>query len=346
MINEKSFDQIVQGKQVGLYTIASATGLKAQITNYGAKIVTLFVPQADGTTVDVVLGFKTLDEWLTKEVYFNGINGRVAGRISNAQAEIDGQTFHFTQNQGQHTLHGGNHGFNDKVWDVVEHTPNTLTLHYLSVHGEEGFPGNMHVNVRYEVKDTALNIYYDASTDQPTIINLTNHAYFNLKGEGQGTIHDHALQVISDEYIPYDEKTLPTGEVASVVGTPMDMREPVLIADRIDDPFFAAGLGIDNGWALPGWNTPNGPAMQLAAVLIGGQLRMETWTDFPCMQVYSGNYVENHLGKSDVLYSPQCAICLETELFPDSIHYPLFPNSILRPGDTWIHQTSYVFYAR
>jgi aldose 1-epimerase len=227
---------------------------------------------------------------------------------------------------------------------VVEVTANSISLQYLSPDGEEGFPGNMNVVVRYVVEDNDLNIYYDANTDKPTIINLTNHAYFNLKGEGQGDIHDHTLQVLADEYIPYDENTLPMGCVIPVDGTPMDMRQPTTIADRIDDAFFASGLGIDNGWALPGWNQLcDNPPLRLAAVLKGGKLAMETWTTFPCMQVYSGNYVEHHLGKSDTEYFPQCAICLEAELFPDAVHHNQFPNSIIRPDQKWQHQTIYRF---
>ena len=344
MINEASFNQIVQGKQVGLYTLATPDGITAQITNYGAKIVSLLVPNAAGEVADVVLGFSTLDEWLTQEVYFNGINGRTAGRIRGAQFDIDGTTYHVTQNAGEHCLHGGYHGFNDKVWDVVEVSDTAIRLHYLSPDGEEGFPGNLHVYVTYLVKDKDLVIQYEASTDAPTILNLTNHAYFNLKGEGQGTIHDHTLQVMADEYIPYDDKAVPLGNVATVDHTPMDMRDPVLIADRIDLPFFASGLGIDNGWALPGWDkhTEKQP-LQLAAILEGGGRTMETWTTFPCMQVYSGNYVEKHVGKSGQTYDVQCAICLEAEMFPDAIHYPLFPNTILRPGEEWLHTTVYRF---
>ena len=344
MINEASFNQIVQGKQVGLYTLTTSEGLKAQITNYGAKIVSLFVPNAAGEVADVVLGFSTLDEWLNQEVYFNGINGRVAGRVGGAKIEIDGTTYHLTKNCGEHMLHGGKQGFNDKVWDVVEVSEHAIKLHYLSVDGEEGFPGNMDVYVTYIVRGKDLIIQYDATTDQPTIINLTNHAYFNLKGEGNGTIHDHTLQVMADEYIPYDDKAVPLGTVVPVAGTPMDMREPQLIADRIDLPFFAPGLGIDNGWALPDWDkhTDNHP-LKLAAILEGGGRTMETWTTFPCMQVYSGNYVEKHVGKSGQMYDVQCAICLEAEMFPDAIHYPLFPNTVLRPDENWQHQTVYRF---
>ena len=344
MINEASFNQIVQGKQVGLYTLITSEGLKAQITNYGAKIVSLFVPNAAGEVADVVLGFSTLDEWLNQEVYFNGINGRVAGRVGGAKIEIDGTTYHLTKNCGEHMLHGGKQGFNDKVWDVVEVSEHAIKLHYLSVDGEEGFPGNMDVYVTYIVRGKDLIIQYDATTDQPTIINLTNHAYFNLKGEGNGTIHDHTLQVMADEYIPYDDKAVPLGTVVPVAGTPMDMREPQLIADRIDLPFFAPGLGIDNGWALPDWDKhTDNPPLKLAAILEGGGRTMETWTTFPCMQVYSGNYVEKHVGKSGQMYDVQCAICLEAEMFPDAIHYPLFPNTVLRPDENWQHQTVYRF---
>ena len=344
MINEASFNQLAQGKQVGLYTLTTPEGLKVQITNYGAKIVSLFVPNAAGEVADVVLGFSTLDEWLTQEVYFNGINGRTAGRIRGAQFDIDGTTYHVTQNAGEHCLHGGIHGFNDKVWDVVEVKDTAIKLRYLSVDGEEGFPGNLEVFVTYIVKDKDIIIQYDATTDQPTILNLTNHAYFNLKGEGNGTIHDHTLQVMADEYIPYDEKAVPLGNVTSVEHTAMDMRQAVKIADVIDLPFFAAGLGIDNGWALPGWDNPStAPCLRLAAVLQGGGRTMETWTTFPCMQVYSGNYVEKHVGKSGQMYDAQCAICLEAEMFPDAVHYPLFPNTILRPNEKWQHQTVYRF---
>lgn len=344
MINEQSFNKIVQGKQVGLYTLSTPEGVKTQITNYGAKIVSLFVPDASGQMADVVLGFNTLDEWLTQEVYFNGINGRTAGRIAGAEITLDGTTYALTKNNGEHMLHGGNQGFNDKVWDVEEVSEQHIRLHYLSVDGEEGFPGNLHVYVTYIVEGGDLIIKYEANTDKTTILNLTNHAYFNLKGEGNGTIHDHTLQVLAEEYIPYDENTMPVGTVVKVEKTSMDMREPVKIADRIDDAFFASGLGIDNGWALPGWqNQTEVVALRLAAVLEGGGRKMETWTTFPCMQVYSGNYVEQHKGKSGQMYEAQCAICLEAEMFPDAIHYPLFPNTILRPGEQWQHQTVYRF---
>lgn len=340
------FNQTVQGKPVRLYTLIGRDGMQVQITNYGAKIVSWTVADKSGKKRDIVLGFNTLDEWLTQEVYFNGINGRCAGRISNAEFAIDGTTYHPTRNSGQHTLHGGNHGFNDKVWDVVGQSLHSLSLHYRSADGEEGFPGNIDVTVEYLLgRDNALHIKYLATTDRPTVLNLTNHAYFNLKGEGEGTIHDHTLQVFADQYIPYNADTLPTGEVVSVEGTPMDFRQPTRISERIDLPFFASGKGIDNGWALPGWDKPNRSriAPQKAAVVEGGGLTMEVWTNCPCMQVYTGNYVEQHPGKSGKMYDVQTAICLEAEEFPDAVNQPAFPSTILRPNEKFQRETIYRF---
>lgn len=343
MLNKQSFNKSVQGKPVRLYTLTGAHGMQMTVTNYGAKIVSWLVPAPDGEKRDIVLGFNTLDEWLTQEVYFNGINGRVAGRISHAQFTIDGTTYHTTPNSGEHTLHGGAHGFNDKVWDVVGQSRHSITLRYRSPHGEEGFPGNVDVYVEYSLsRDNALHINYRATTDAPTTLNLTNHAYFNLSGEGEGTIRNHTLQVLADEYIPYNADILPTGEVLSVEGTPMDFREPTLIGDRIDLPFFAQGRGIDNGWALPHWNTTKKHRdIQKAAVLQGGGLTMEVYTDFPVMQVYTGNWVEQHVGKSGKRYDVQTAIILEAEDFPDALNHPAFPSTILRPGDEYRRETIY-----
>lgn len=345
MINKESFNKTVQGKPVRLYTLIGSNGMQVQVTNYGAKIVTWVVVDKEGNKRDIVLGFNTLDEWLNQEVYFNGINGRCAGRISNAEFTIDGTTYHPTRNSGNHSLHGGNHGFNDKVWDVVGQSLHSVTMHYRSSDGEEGFPGNLDVTVEYSLsRDSALHINYKATTDQPTVLNLTNHAYFNLKGEGEGTIHDHTLQVLSDEYIPYNEETLPIGTVAPVEGTPMDFRQPTLVGERINLPFFASGLGIDNGWALPGWNAKKrNSAPQKVAVVEGGNLTMEVWTNFPCLQVYTGNYVEKHEGKSGRMYDVQTAICLEAEDFPDAVNQPAFPTTVLRPGETFRRETIYKF---
>lgn len=345
MVNAYSFKSTVQNKPVLLYTLVGGNGMLVQITNYGAKIVSWIVPDTDGNKRDVVLGFNTLDEWLNQETYFNGINGRCTGRVSNARFTIDGTGYQVTRNCGGHSLHGGLHGFNEKVWDVCKQNSHRLTLHYRSEDGEEGYPGNLDVWVTYHLtKDNELRISYKAVTDAPTVLNLTNHAYFNLKGEGEGDIRDHSLQVFADEYIPYDENATPTGEVLPVGNSPMDFREPVTLSERMDDPFFAAGKGIDNGWALPGWKTGQGRKRpQRAAILKGGGLAMEVLTTFPCLQVYSGNYVEQHVGKSGRMYDVQSAICLEAQGFPDAVNQPLFPSTILRPGETFAETCIYRF---
>ncbi len=345
MPNAHSFNREVQGKPVRLYTITGG-GLLMQVTNYGAKIVSLMVPDANGRKADIVLGFSTLEEWLSQETYFNGINGRCTGRVSGGRFSLDGTVYELVRNSGENALHGGLHGFNEKVWDVQESSAQHVTMHYRSEAGEEGYPGNLDVWVTYRLTGApALNISYKAVTDAPTILNLTNHAYFNLKGEGEGDIRDHRLQVFADEYIPYDETVAPTGEVLPVEGTPMDFRDPVTIADRIDTPFFAMGRGIDNGWALPGWREyrMDTKRLQRAAVLSGGGRTMEVWTTFPCMQVYSGNYVERHVGKSGRMYDVQHAVCLEAQGFPDSINHPLFPSPVLRPGETFSGVCEYRF---
>ncbi len=344
MVIHNSFRQMVQNKPVRLYTIYGR-GIQMHITNYGAKIVSWIVADHDGRKRDIVLGFSTLDEWLKQEVYFNGINGRCAGRISNARFTLEGTEYHVTPNAAPHSVHGGAHGFNDKVWDVVGQDVHSLRLHYRSVDGEEGYPGTVDVYVTYSLsRDQALHIDYEARTDKTTIVNLTNHAYFNLAGEGHGTIYDHTLQVFADAYIPYDEELTPTGEVLPVEGTPMDFREPVRIGDRIDDAFFAPYRGIDNGWALPGWNAPRrSRLLRKAAELTGGGICMEVLTNFPCMQVYSGNYIELHAGKTDEVYDVHSAICLEAEEFPDAINHPAFPSVILRPNIPYRRETVYRF---
>lgn len=346
MVKASTFKKETDGKQIRLYTIVGNNGMQMQISNYGAKIISWHVPDKEMKTKDIVLGFSTLDEWLQKETYFNGINGRCTGRIRHGRFTLDGREYQLACNSGENALHGGHHGFNEKIWETVCQDAHSLTLHYRSENGEEGYPGNLDVNVCYRLtKDNALSICYIAETDTPTILNLTNHAYFNLKGEGEGNIRDHKLQVLADEYIPYDETVSPTGEILPVEGNPMDFRQAVVIEDRIDDDFFAPGLGIDNGWALPGWkeSSLDGGPMKKAAVLEGGGRCMEVWTNFPCMQVYSGNYLEKNVGKSGRMYDVQTAICLEAQGFPDAINHPEFPSPILRPGEKFERETIYRF---
>lgn len=336
MINATSFNKMVGGKQVNLFTLKNSQGMYAQITNYGAKIVSLFAPDADGKLADVVLGFNTLEEWLEKETYFNTVVGRFANRIKEGKFTLDGKEYQLAVNNGPNHLHGGAVGFDKKVWSVVESSDNSLKLHYLSVDGEENYPGNLDLFVTYTVtEDNALAVHYEATTDAPTIVALTQHAYFNLKGEGCGDIRDHELQVNADLFTEVDESFAPTGVIHSVLNHPMDFRVSTPIGERIDHPFFAAGRGLDNNWVLAKEQQGD---LTLAGTLTAGNRTMEVYTTQPGLQVYTGNWVEQNRGKGGAMYEVQCAVCLETQGFPNSPNQPHFPTPVLRPGgkyDEW-----------
>ena len=342
MVNEESFTDLVKGKRIGLFTLCNPQGMKVQITNYGAKIVSLYAPDKDGKLADVVLGFSTLEEWKTKETYFNAVIGRYANRIKDGHFTLDGKEYKLAVNNGTNHLHGGNVGFNEKVWDVVGQTKHSVSLHYRSADGEENYPGTLDVYVTYNVTlDNALEITYEAKTDKPTVLGFTNHAYFNLKGEGEGNVRDHVLQVFADEYTPFDDTACPTGEILSVEGTPMDFREPVLVGDRIDLPFFAPGRGIDNNFVLRKTDGKKKP--ELAAVVSAAGRTMQVLTTMPGLQVYTGNWVEKNIGKSGREYDVQTAICLEAQNFPNSPNIPSFPSPVLRPGEVYFEQCVYKF---
>ena len=341
MIDRASFDKVIDGKQVGLYTICNENGMFVDITNYGAKIVSLNVPNSKGQIADVVLGFKTLDEWMEKETYFNTVVGRYANRIKDGKFTLDGKEYSLAINNGTNHLHGGNIGFNQKVWDVREVSSSSIQLHYYSENGEEGYPGNLEVLVTYSVtEDNGLTIHYEATTDRPTIIGLTQHAYFNLKGEGNGTIHDHELTVNADWFTQVDDSFACDGVVLSVDKHVMDFRTPVLIGNRIDDPFFAAGRGIDNNWVI---NKNQCGECALAAVLTFEDRTMEVYTTQPGIQVYTGNCIEQNKGKSEKEYDVQTAVCLEAQSFPNTPNIPHFPTAVLRPNEKYDEWCIYQF---
>lgn len=342
MIQEEHFQDFKQGKRIGLFTLRNPNGMIAQITNYGAKIVSLYAPDKDGKLADVVLGFSTLKEWQEKETYFNAVIGRYANRIKDGRFELDGKQYQLAVNNGTNHLHGGNIGFNEKVWEVVGQTKHSVSLHYRSKDGEENYPGNLDVYVTYNLTlDNALEISYEAKTDKPTIVGFTNHAYFNLKGEGEGDVRDHVLQVFADEYTPFDDTACPTGEIAPVDNTPMDFREPQIIGSRIDDPFFAPGRGIDNNFVLHKIEGKKKP--ELAAIVSADGRTMEVWTTMPGLQVYTGNWIEKNMGKSGREYDAQTAVCLEAQNFPNSPNIASFPSPVLRPGEIYFHQCVYRF---
>lgn len=331
-------------RQIKFYTIKSSGGLKVEISNLGAKITKLLVANRKGEVKDIVLGFKTAEEWRTKETYFNAICGRVANRIKGGVFELDGKQHQLPINNGGNSLHGGIEGFNAKIWDVVEQSLYEVKLHYRAKDGEEGYPGNVDVWVTYTAtKDNRLVIHYEAKTDAPTLVAMTNHAYFNLAGEDSGVVYDHVLQVFADRYTPFDKTACPTGEILPVEGTAMDFRQPIRIGDRINDPFFAPdpGRGIDNNWCLCDGDAPK--ELRHAATVSADGRTMECWTTMKGLQVYTGNYIEQNEGKSGAMYDIQHAVCLEAQQWPDSIHHADFPNIVLRPGEKLDEITEYRF---
>ena len=343
MLDVESFNTRVDGKRVTLCTLINRNGLQAQITNYGAKIVSLIVPNKRGEMADVVLGFSTFEQWKKQETYFNAIIGRYASRIKAGKFTIDGLEYQLPINDQGNCMHGGISGFNEKVWDIVGQSTNSVSMHYRSKDGEEGFPGNLDVYITYMLtKDNALSIVYEAKTDNPTILSLTNHAYFNLEGEGEGTVHNHYLQVFADEYTPFDNTACPTGELLPVEDTPMDFRQMTRVGDRMDDPFFVPERGINHYWVLPEWREAK-PNLRHAATLMAANRQMEVWTTAPGLQVYTGNWVEQNVGKSGRQYDVQHAICLETQHFPDSPNHENFPSPILRQGEIYYSRTDYRF---
>lgn len=329
-------------KKISTITIVGTGGLEMTVCNYGAKILNLLVPNQNGEKVDVLLGFSSIEEWQTLEPSFNAVIGRYANRIKNGCFTIDGQTYQLPINCAGNTLHGGLQGFQQQIWDIVGQSAYSVSLHYRSIDGEQGFPGTVDVYVTYQItKNNALRITYEAKTSAPTVINLTQHAYFNLEGEHSDSIRQHILQINADAFTEMDDTNCPTGTILSVEGTPMDFRQPTRIGDRIDDPIFAPTRGIDANWVLP--PTPHTLHRDAVATLSAAGRTMQVFTTQPALQVYTANFVEENIGKSGTLYHPQNAICLETQNYPDAPNHPSFPSAILRPGEIYFSQTEYRF---
>jgi len=342
-----AFEKNVDGKQTGLYILTNKNGCEVAVTNYGAKIVSLMVPDKNGTLTDVVTGHQTIDDYLTsEEPYFGAVCGRVANRIAKGKFTLDGKEYTLAINNGPNHLHGGIKGFNAVVWDVKEISDNAIELFYLSIDGEEGYPGNLSVTVTYVLTDdNALDIYYEAETDKPTILNLTNHSYFNLSGAGDPYIGDHILKLIADEYLPTDETAIPYGKPEPVFGTPMDFTVPHAIGERIDDDFqqLIFGNGYDHNYII---NKENEDEYVFAGVCESPKtgIKMEIFTSQPGIQLYTGNWMTgNFVGKNGQRYPKRSAVCFETQHYPDSIHHPEYPSVVLRPGEIFRSRTTYKF---
>jgi aldose 1-epimerase len=346
-----NFEQEIDGKAVSLYTLTNASGMTMQVTNFGTRIVSLWVPDRDGQFRDVVLGRNTLDEYLTSDEKFYGATvGRYANRIAGGHFAIDGQTYRLDVNDGVNHLHGGSKGYFNVVWDAYPYKTNAgedaIRFTYSSPDGEMGYPGNVTATVVMTLTAAgALQISYDATTDAPTVINLSHHSYFNLSGEGAETIGDHALTIHASAYTPTDGTLIPTGEIAPVGGTPLDFTTEHPVGERIGEDFEALKLGggYDHNWVI------DGTGMRPAAVIYSpvSGIEMAVHTDQPGIQFYSGNFMTGKdTGKSGKPYGYRSAFCLETQKFPDSPNHPDFPSTVLRPGERYLAYCYYVFGVR
>ncbi|MGA7723760.1 MAG: aldose epimerase family protein [Opitutaceae bacterium] len=335
------------GKAVDLYVLTNSSGMTAKIMSYGATITELDTPDRYGRLDDVVLGFDTLQGYLAKEPYFGATVGRVGNRIAKGLFTLNGKTYHLATNDGPNHLHGGNKGFDKVVWnaEVVPGADPSVRFTYLSKEGEEGYPGNCSVAVVFTVTNAnELRIDYTVSTDKDTPVNVTNHSYFNLGGPENGDILDQFLTLNADRFTPVDSTLIPTGELRAVAGTPMDFRKPTRIGEHLE----AVGgkpVGYDHNFVL------NGGGGRLGTVATvydpkSGRV-MEVSSTEPGVQFYTGNFLDGTItGKKGVVYRQHCALCLETQHFPDSVNQPNFPSYVLKAGDTYRSTTIYKFAAR
>lgn len=343
----EAFEKTVDGKQTGLYTLTNKVGSEVTITNYGAKIVSVMVPDKNGTLTDVVLGHPSIDDYLTsEEPYFGAICGRTGNRIANGRFTLDGVEYRLAVNNGPNSLHGGIKGFNAVVWEVKMLTDSSIELFYLSADGEEGFPGNLSVTLTYTLtEDNALDIHYSATTDKTTILNLTNHSYFNLSGQGDEYIGDHLLMLNAESYLPTDETSIPYGDAEPVKGTPMDFTEPHTIGERINDDFeqLIYGNGYDHTFVL-NKNDENEYSYVGICESPKTGIKMEMFTTEPGVQLYSGNWMTgNFAAKMGRHYPRRSAVCFETQHYPDSINKPQYPSVILHPEELYESRTTYRF---
>jgi aldose 1-epimerase len=331
---------------VTAYTLTNANGLELQVLSYGGLITSLKVPDRDGALADIVLGYDALDGYLIKNPFFGALVGRCANRVAKGQFVLDGRTYVLATNNGVNHLHGGLRGFDKVVWHVSPGLDAAgVTLTRTSPDGEEGYPGNLATRVTYLLTDSnELVIEYRATTDKATPVNMTQHSYFNLAGEGSGDVLDHELTIDADRYTPVDATQIPTGERATVEGTPFDFRNPVRIGDRIDDPHvqLVVGEGYDQNFVL----NRTGRGLEHAARVVepSSGRTLDVATTQPGMQFYSGNRLDGSIaGKGGHVYGRRSGFCLETQHFPDSPNHPHFPSIILQPGEEYSETTTFTF---
>lgn len=340
-VSSTNFGKIGE-QEVNLFTLRNLNGIEISITNFGGIITSIKTPDKNGKFADITSGFNTLEEYLGEHPFFGAIIGRYGNRIAKGKFSIDGEQYSLAQNNGVNSLHGGDIGFDKKIWSATM-LKDGLELHLVSPDMDEGYPGKLAVTVSYILtEDNQLKIKYSATSDKVTHCNLTNHAYFNLAGEGNGQILDHLVTINADKYTPVDETLIPTGELADVRGTPFDFRKEKAIGKEIeaDHQQIIYGKGYDHNWAI------NGKGLRLAAKVAepNSGRQMEVWTSEPGMQFYTGNFLDGTItGKSGKSYPQRSFFCMETQHYPDSPNQENFPSTILKPGELYETETSYKF---
>lgn len=344
LLSKQNFERVIDGKKVDLFTLKNKNGLVTQITNYGGRVVNLWVPDKTGNFEDIVLGYETIEGYLQpNEAYFGALIGRYGNRIANGKFILNDSTYILAKNNGVNHLHGGKKGFNNVVWDAHQISDSELELKYFSKDGEEGYPGNLEVKVIYKLTDNdELEINYFASTDKATPVNLTHHSYFNLHGAGKGSINDHVLQINAAYYTPIVEGAIPTGSIEYVKDTPFDFTEPIPIETHINDDNqqLKYGFGYDHNFVL------DSSGLRVAAVIIepNSGRKMEVITNEPGLQFYGGNFLNGkNIGKGSLAYKYRTAFCLETQHFPDSPNQEHFPSTILNKGEQYTQTCIYKF---
>jgi aldose 1-epimerase len=348
-ISKEIFGELPDGQKAELYTLTNGNGMTVNITNYGGIITKLMAPDKNGGWTDVVLGFDSLAPYLNDSPYFGALVGRYGNRIAKGKFKLNGKEYTLPVNNGPNSLHGGLKGFDKVIWKATEIKKDSvvgLQLEYLSKDMEEGYPGNLTVKVVYTLdNDNALSINYTATTDKPTVINLTNHSYFNLTGLKRDIL-DHEVTLVSDSIVPVDKNLIPTGKLRAVEGTPFDFRKSVKISEGInktDEQLQNAG-GFDHCWVIKRTE----PGLMLFATVREPESgrKMEVFTTEPAVQFYTGNFLDGSLKGKNVTYAKRFGFCLETEHYPDSPNQPQFPSTVLNPGDTYNTTTKYRFSAK
>lgn len=345
MVGEKKLFGITQdGKEIYLYTLENNNGMKAVVMNYGANLVQLFVPNKNGKLEDIVLGYDKLEAYFENPFFWGATVGPNANRIANASFTLDGMQYHLAENDRKNNLHSdGNSGYHKQVWDV-ETTDDSIVFRLDMEDGKLGFPGNKKNAVTYTLtSDNELKIHYKITTDKKTILNPTNHTYFNLSGEGKGDVLDHKVKFYASRYTPVRADFIPTGELAEVAGTPMDFREYKKIGAEINADFEQVALvgGYDHNWAIDNWNQK----MQLFAEIEDEKSgrKMCAYTDLPSFQFYVGNFINTKDGKNGHVYNGRSGFCLETQFFPNAVNEPTFPSAVFGPEKPYESTTIYRF---